>query len=70
MHKKCEKEKDKKEKDAFDVPIDGSLDDAIKGALLNHKFDSLRVLYNLYSTEQTGLLTFSNKGPSIKYICG
>ena len=40
--KKCE------EKDAFDVAVDGSLDDAIKGTPLNLKFGSLSVLYILY----------------------
>ena len=52
--KKC------KEKDAFDVAVDGSLDDAIKGTHLNLKFGSLSILYILYSAEQTELLTFSN----------
>ena len=52
--KKCE------EKDAFDVAVDGSLDDAIKCTPLNLKFGSLSLLYILYSAEQTELLTFSN----------
>ena len=52
--KKCE------EKDEFDVAVDGSLDDAIKVTPLNIRFGSLRVLYILYSTEQTELLTFSD----------
>ena len=51
---KCE------EKDAFDLAVDGPLEDAIKGAPLNFKFGSLRTLYILYRTEQTKLLTFSN----------
>ena len=50
--KKCE------EKDAFDVAVDDSLDDAIKGTPLNLKFGSLSVLYILDSAEQTELLTF------------
>ena len=54
IEKKCE------EKDAFDVAVDGSLDDAIKGASLNLKFGSLSVLYILYSAEQAELLTLSN----------
>ena len=60
--KKHEKlQKKEKKKDAFDVKVGGSLDDAVKGTLLNLKFGSLRVLYILYSAEQTELLTFSNK---------
>ena len=49
-----------KKKDAFDVAVDGSLEDVIKGTPLNLKFGSLRVLSILYSAEQTELLTFSN----------
>ena len=48
------------EKDAFNVVVDGSLDDAITGTPLNLKFGSLSVLYILYSAEQTELLIFSN----------
>ena len=48
------------EKDGFDVGVDGLLDDAIKGTPLNLNFGSLSVLYILYSTEQTELLTFLN----------
>ena len=50
-----------KKKDAFDVKVEGSLDDAIKGTPLNLVFGSLRVLYILYSVEQTELLTFPNQ---------
>ena len=60
--KKHEKlQKKEKKKDAFDVKVEGSLDDAVKGTLLNLKFGSLHVLYILYSAEQTELVTFSNK---------
>ena len=59
----------KKKKDAFDVAA-VLLDDTVKGTPLNLKFGSLRVLYILYSAEQTELLTFSNEVPSIKYVCG
>ena len=48
-----------KEKDAFEVALDGSLDDAIKGTPLNLNFGSLSVLYMLYSAEQGEMLTFS-----------
>ena len=59
--KKHEKKAEKcDEKDAFDVAVDGSLDNAIKNTPLNLKFGSLRILYILYSAEQTELLTFSN----------
>ena len=37
--KKCE------EKDAFEVPVDGSIDDAIRSTPLNLKFGFLSVLY-------------------------
>ena len=47
-------------KNAFDVKVEGSLDDAIKGTPLNLRFGSLRVFYILHSAEQTELLTFSN----------
>ena len=49
-----------KKKDAFDIAVEGSLDDAMKDTALNLKFDSLHVIYILYSAEQTELLTFSN----------
>ena len=49
-----------KKKDAFNVTVDVSLDDAIKGTPLNLKFGSLRVFYILYTAEQTKLLAFSN----------
>ena len=49
-----------KKKDVFDVAVDVSFDEAIKGTPLNLKFGSLRVLYILYSVEQTKLLAFSN----------
>ena len=57
-HKKMQKNSEKK--DVFDVAVDVSLDEAIKGTPLNLKFGSLRVLYILYSIEQTELLAFSN----------
>ena len=49
-----------KKKDAFDIAVEGSLDDAMKDTALNLKLDSLHVIYILYSAEQTELLTFSN----------
>ena len=52
--KKCE------ETDAFDVAVDDSLDDEIKGTHLNLKFGTFRVLYISYNAEQTELLTFLN----------
>ena len=52
LQKNCE------EKDAFDIAVDGSLEDAIKGTPLNLKFNSLRILCILYRPEQTELLTF------------
>ena len=60
--KKCE------EKDAFNVSVDVSFDDAIKVTSLNLKFGSLRVLCILYSTTQAKLmkifkLGFINKAP-------
>ena len=55
LQKKCE------EKDAFDVAVDGSLGNIIKGTPLKLKFDFLRALYILYQAEQTELLTFSNQ---------
>ena len=42
-------------KKSFDAVIDGSLDNAIKGTPFNLKFGSLRVLYIIYSAEQTEL---------------
>ena len=41
LQKKCE------EKDSFGVAVDGPLDSAIKGALLNLTFCSLCILYIL-----------------------
>ena len=55
-HEKLQKKKKSEEKGAFDVAVDGPID----GASLNLKFGSLRILYVLYSAEQTELLTFSN----------
>ena len=52
LQKNCE------EKGAFDIAVDGSLEDAIKGTPLNVKFSSLRILCILYRAEQTELLTF------------
>ena len=57
-HKKMQKNSEKK--DVFDAAVDVSFDEAIKGTPLNLKFGSLRVLYMLYSIEQTELLAFSN----------
>ena len=57
-HKKLQK--NIKKKDAFNVAVDVSLDDAIKGTTLNLKFGSLRLFYILYTAEQTKLLAFSN----------
>ena len=54
LKKKCE------ETDAFDIAVDDSLDDVIKGTPLNLKFGTFRVLYISYNAEQTELLTFSN----------
>ena len=57
-HKKLQK--NIRKKDAFNVAVDVSLDDAIKGTTLNLKFGSLRLFYILYTAEQTKLLAFSN----------
>ena len=51
-------QKNCEEKGAFDIAVDGSLEDAIKGTPLNLKFSSLRILCILYRAEQTELLTF------------
>ena len=40
LQKNCE------EKGAFDIAVDGSLEDAIKGTPLNVKFSSLRIQTN------------------------
>ena len=56
---RCTEEKHVK-KDLFDITVDGPLDGANRGAPLNLKSGSLRILYILYSAEQTKLLTFSN----------
>ena len=58
--KKPEKLQKKMWKGVFDVAAVAPLDGAIKGALLNLKFGSLRVLCIFYNAEQTELLTFSN----------
>ena len=47
-------------KDPFDIGVDVSLDNVIKGTPLNLRFGSFCILYILYSAEQTELLTFSN----------
>ena len=57
-HKKLQK--NIRKKDAFNVAVDVSLDDAIKCTTLNLKFGSLRLFYILYTAEQTKLLAFSN----------
>ena len=57
-HKKLQK--NIRKKDAFNVAVDVSLDDAIKGTTLNLRFGSLRLFYILYTAEQTKLLAFSN----------
>ena len=54
LQKKCE------EKDTFDFAVNGPLQGAMKGPLLNLKFGSLRVLYILYSAGQTEMLRLSN----------
>ena len=58
--KKHEKLQKCGEKDAFDIAVDGSLDDAIKGTPLDLKFGSLHIVCILYRAEQIELSIFSN----------
>ena len=50
-HEKLQKKRE--EKGAFDVVVDGSLDDAIKDTPSNLKFGFLHVLYIFFCAEQT-----------------